>query len=355
MSKPENTVHSRLAGVLALSLAIGCSPRSGIPIDEAPEEIGSAICSFTERCGISTFIAVLSAFRPTDCARAFGAQQRDGIFPPLLAALDAGTVVYDAMAAQACVDEIRALACESIDFSRTDARTRTCGFVGLLSDGERCSLDQECSATSACHGPPETGTCSLASCQHIPQLGEPCTDSCGDEGALLCIDGTCAAPVPIGGVCSGGVRACVAHSSCSTTTAGESGVCQVLAPTPIVGEGASCTAEAQCDRGLVCVGASLEVAVCAQRRTDGTCRTTFWSTNDCGGFGETCVAGRCVPPPGEGEPCRISCQPDLACSGGFVADGVCERRSVIGEACTTSAGCFSGTCTRVCVAPGYCR
>ncbi|MGE0791637.1 MAG: hypothetical protein AB7S26_38535 [Sandaracinaceae bacterium] len=86
-----------------------------------------------------------------------------------------------------------------------------------------------------------------------------------------------------------------------------------------------------CDTSLSCPGAC-------------TPRAGLPCTGGCG-IDQDCdlATSRCVPAPGDGEPCRIACQPGLICDAGGPLDDLCQPIPNEGDPCTPNDGrCAAG-------------
>ncbi len=287
--------------------------------------------------------------------------------PTMLAAIDAGVVVWHADRAQACVDTIEALTCDetSIEYRHTyelaaaDVSPSACSglITGTLGDGAPCSFASECLS----------GECWLESAL-----------VCDDAG---CCRGTCvgdqpAAAQPNDGVCR--------YAPCLDGWCDDS-VCR-----PLLAEGAPCDAYADrfynqvCDYGLICSGGTcIATAGTGESCVDRPCHN---EGETCGMFQHICIpryplgtpctrddqcmspyvcdaTQRCVEPPPTtflpvGATCTLrgpACESPAFCdvdyrNGKF--EGVCIAPRGLGEPCDWDGQCASGHCNNlgVCIA-----
>lgn len=185
---------------LLLLFVVGCG---GVDIQEFQDEAIDARCEYLTRCGLFP--------SANDCRADFDATTAPST--SIVAAVDAGKVVYDEDLAEDCLEALREGSC-----SQTASLDPKCEdiFTGTIADGGMCAFDDEC----------VSGRCSV----------EDCT--------MACCPGTCmpARPTPkIGEMC---LFICEAGAYC-----GADSICHALQP-----KGAACDAPFACDDGLYCNG-----------------------------------------------------------------------------------------------------
>lgn len=282
--------------VAAVAIVIGCGDniQPSVELAELRAERTSAECERYVRCGLVADHATCVAYfrqRPIDS---------------LLAAIAAGIVSYDGVAARRCFDALAKLSC---DATTREVRIEPpeCGaiFVGTRTANEECALDEEC----------VSGECTTPTC--LPDM---------------CCPGVCAGAlteVALGDAC-GSDTVCSADAFC-----GDDGVCRSLA-----GVGQPCRNEAHCEFGLGCIGATeLQAGACRalphigescpyQRCAEiglrcngafvceafGLPGNTCTDDSNCSSF-SPCESSTCVATPGLGMPCTRTCGGESWCNG----------------------------------------
>jgi hypothetical protein len=295
----------RLVFAVALLAACGDDGGGSIPLDELDGEAYSAACSFYVHCGL---IDDLQTCRDLDLDIGF-------LDPSLRAAVEAGKVIYDGDKARECLSSLP-LSCDRNAFERSDNSACDEIFVGTLSAGAVCALDEEC-ISQDCNVPGCADACCQGTCvgdapPALPKVGESCatTFECADS---FCDSATriCTAYRALGEACTG-------NGDCAT------GGCINNVCTALPGAGEPCVSTAsgsQCQEiGYVCSSTS-----------------------------NTCVAYGL-----EGDPClnERECSPLYECN----ASQICTLRSTLGDACDPQGfGCIdSSYCdetTLMCTAP----
>jgi hypothetical protein len=315
-----------------------------IPFDQFGPRQAAALCAYAARCPDgSAFVSTLLHSTLVDCDA-----QLALVFAhdtPRSLAIARGTVVFDANAAGRCIAAIEGLPCGAL---RSGGVGPACEgiFTGTVADGARCTLSDECGATSYCLGAFNAPVCGR--CTHQAQIGEPCspTGFRNCPAASYCnASDACAAPIPLGGVCDSPSALCAPGLRCVMT----SGSAQVTCGTPpVAAAGQSCTYPATCQPGLVCAPDATGSPICRPPRSDGTCQPpTYGELGDCAA-GTVCDAStmRCAPYPSLGQSCILLCTGPARCIG-----GVCRSPGPVGMPCTTNADCIEGNCMTGTCAP----
>jgi hypothetical protein len=284
------TSFARLTVAVVTLAAASCGGDRGraVPVDDLEGDLLNAECEVLVICGSVPDRATCLASVRLNSAR----------FATLKTDVAAGTVVYDAQAAGACVDVFKNVAsCKQTEMgdiqSRIDA---TCGkvFIGSLPAGGGCFFDEECA---------DGGICG--------------SQTCSSDG---CCAGTCLArptPIPVGGDCSNPLlnQECAAGTVCAANAAG-GGTCK--APLPA---GARCGPYDRCALPYHCGG------------------TVDPVTNE----------GTCTAPPARGQSCDMSgdcddgrdyCDPNYVCTSRIALGGACSTP----EACVDYATCDGTMC-----------
>jgi hypothetical protein len=345
---------------------------TGIPIEDVPEALGTALCASIASC-YGSFSDII--YRGVDCVDNVSSDIRDGSLPIWQADIAAGTVVYHGDKVQACADAIAAQGCGL----RSERTPSICdeALEGQVAAGGACQGGVECAGPRYCAF---TGGVCPGVCTDLEASGAACQSDEACQDGLVCLvdaatgDGVCGALGGEGDTCSGDDR-CAAGASCvgadpATDTLGS---CTSWSNRFTEAEGAACDpAGGQlCSEGLSCVvdgfvpGSGVTFS-CSQPFASGAaCQVGF--PNACP-VGEYCdadlatgmVDGMCMKSPTAGEPCYDSpaggavpaCAPGLACN----PSGLCEGTSDLGGDCSTEDFCHSGVCTSgVCAAPDRCQ
>jgi hypothetical protein len=341
--------------VTGASLAAGCpsSNTGNLTRAEYDAQFVPALCDAVEACAGATVSQVFLA-AAGGCEAGFGAGWENAVVPAMDMAIARGTVTYDAAAARACLDALRANPC---GFNANGPAAIACQrvFVGSQPAGGPCSLNEECgveqfcSITTACPG----------TCQARRTSGQDCSEDRHCAAGLACQDGMCTAPPREG-------AGCTELGDCALGLLCASGQCRPVDDVLVGAEGTSCNLQMGplCRDGLSCVVDMVSVAgatfVCRMpAAAGGTCRLGI--PTQCP-VGFACVGtdpmradfeGTCEPVPStEDAPCDAlsGCAAGLRCD-----DGNCVRVRDNGEACETSSQCASGQCNGgTCVAPMLC-
>lgn len=236
-----------------------------------------------------------------------------------VAAVGAGRVRYDPVAALACFAAVRRQDC-TIGASAPECATV---FEGTVPDGEPCVVHHECSS-HRCAADPNPGCCRLGTCLPRAAAGAPCSSN------EICLDGL----------------------YCERDPGGGPDRCQ-----PLAGPGQDCSAQVECDPALQCDRGGSRTCIpprsagetCAANgpscdRLQGFCavdsgRCQPWhdvgqpcATNDQDRSGTcvryaACIDGRCVQLPGLGKPCQVRAGQGAsdACRAGSCIDGTCQE------------------------------
>ena len=370
--------------VLAPLLASGCGDETA-PVTEAPPPpiaakdflgaYASTLCDHALRC------AVVASYLGATCEA--GVRQSFGEDVP--AAIAAGHLAYDEVAAGACVAGLAATDC--LADQPSDATTSACltALSGKVAKGASCAGTFECQegvcpstssdqcptvcepvaskgeACSHLSGPTcdvrQGLRCSSGACVVPAAKGGACIDNDGCQSSLVCVENVCAPLRPTGGGCARD-SSCASGNFC-VAGGDEGGVCEAR-----LGEGGACGRDVedtsaafrhvQCLDGLVCKGGGLTddgksvAGACARPSDEGESCTVeaagfqIFGTGCRGGL--VCAAGKCARPPGAGSPCsqHFLCDADEAYCDPMTI--VCTAPRANGEACTIDPQCKGGHC-----------
>ncbi len=243
----------------------------------------------------------------------------------VLAAVHAGQIHVDVSQAQACIDGIDALNCQSPIVPDFTAAPGCSGLVtGTIPSGGTCIANAECAGSAM--------TCF----QTTAQSSTGCAGTCIAAGTMCISDTDCTG----GRVCSNG--------SCAT-------------PNPAAGaNGQACGQNESCQQGLTCLASGSSMTCGAPPTagqpcdvTDG-CAPGLWCDL-------TLPTPTCTAPAGRGEHCLLgdySCQTGMTCvPSPDLQSETCLPPAAPGEACTTLFQCggvyglyYCDDATKKCVA-----
>ena len=305
------------------------------------------VCHNFVGCEDETFISVVIQDE-ADCLEFVNdayAEQHGGI-ADMVAAVNGGTVIYDAEAAFECLVQQRALSCE--EFGKREPAICNSVFTGTIADDGACEINTECISNYCDSSQACPGTCVAALAEgQACQIDDECeksvrcvnnecqaytaalgsgvrceaddNDWCGD--GLYCHeqDETCAQRIASGETCDGNSDAeCVYGSLCVADAQGDPRCVEV---TVVETEGQAC---------------SVQDAILCALYTDLSCKIDDLAT----------LSGTCVPVPRLGETCfeaganmtLTQCDffDKLYCDvpADHQTDGVCAKLKVDGQPCT---------------------
>ena len=356
---------------LSVPFAIGCGggddddDDSPVPIEQLPAEIAGVFCADVLPCLGSLSGMFLNG---ADCEDEYTAQFTDQELARWQAAIDAGTLVYHADKARACLDAFAAAGC-TFGSSRMPAVCEE-ALEGTVAMGGDCNAGVECAGVAYC----KFDAACPGTCTALEAAGAACEDDDNCQDGLACMDGECAAPGEEGDSCGApdepdcqfDLRCAGADEQTAT-----SGTCQPIEDLLIGDDGDTCDllgGGPWCKDGLSCVLESIDIA---NQEVTFQCQPGVASGAACRtGFPDPCpdeemcdadpfsgqIDGTCISLPDDGEPCADvligeGCAPGLACVG-----ETCTQIARIGGACTVGNGCYSGTCDGdACAAPPLCE
>lgn len=281
--------------VFAIGLFAACGDEDGggpIPISELGEAFVNAYCNVYVTCGL---IDDISTCRQLDIDIEIDAS--------LIAAIEAGKVIYHPDKARTCLNGITG-SCDRLALNRSN-NTLACDetFEGTVAAGGQCAIDEECQSAScdvpACPDACCQGTCVGDAPPARPRLGESCAET------TACVD-----------------------SFCDATTL----TCAAYRP-----NGEACTSTNQC-----AAGACTNQICTALPKTGEACIPSQTTSNVCRDLGDTCSAtsNTCVAYGLTGDPCTAAtdCSPIYWCGAG----GTCQLRPRLGDACGSAQ--VGGSC-----------
>ncbi|MBU1239430.1 hypothetical protein KJ865_06950, partial [Myxococcota bacterium] len=177
-----------LISLLAFGLFWACDDDTAAPslaLEEVETSYVALMCEKFVGCQDNTMV---SLFLNTEaaCVDFFEAEYVDehGGIGDMIAAVNGGTVLYDAEAAYACLEQQGAQSCQ--EFGNADPVICQDVFTGTVDDGGACEINEEClsnycDTSEACPGVCAPAVADGASCD----MSDECM-----KGAK-CINGTC--------------------------------------------------------------------------------------------------------------------------------------------------------------------
>jgi hypothetical protein len=357
-------VHlGRLSVTLSLLVACGgndgfsAGPDGGVPLEDLPAAYATALCSAYQDC----YGDLLSIFRPgEECSKTATVQIEEEL-ATLPHAVESGRIAYDGVAAQACVDEIAAGGCTTLD-QRASA---TCQAVllGTAKEDEDCELNEDCVAGLYC----KLGTTCPGTCAPLEVAGRACSSGSHCQSGLKCGETQlCVAPAKAGAACKQGEPDCAAGFICLGDSAENNrpGECVAIADAFTGAEGDTCSFMQLCESGLSCEISSPALPLsgtCVKKKASGDgCHPSLpdaCPVDEYCKIGGNPFDGTCTARPAAGEDCAVGlggaglCAPYARCDG-----GTCRELANAGEGCSQNETCYSGRCEDgACVAGSGCE
>ena len=329
--------------------------RDPIPAEDIDVALHELMCEIVWNCPnrdtMELGIILHNRFESLDACRQvrpippFAYQAR---VPVLQAFIAHGTIQYDPDVAAECIDGMYDGFCDMTAPSRPEVCDQM--FAGTLTEGEACSIHEECQTglqcetTSECSGtcqPRAFTLCGGVECRDdeycesnacVPRKddGEACanTSECSEDSSC---DDSLGTATCVADFSREGGEACASTSACVPDYICVSNLCAKLS---FVGDGETCALTSSpprvCEPGLTC----------QDMGTDGL--------------------GTCAPPLTAGAPCESywQCEAELYCDAPSPGDPEqCLSRWANGSSCTSNQQCASYHCssaTNTCEPPPYC-
>ncbi|WAS95571.1 hypothetical protein [Nannocystis punicea] len=303
-------------------------------------EYEEALCAWATGC---------SVFQSRGQCRDALVWDTSGRFQYLLAALEADRVAFDAEAAEACLEQVSAQACDRdqldrvLFFAGPTAAPAVCAdvFVGKVRNYDPCLNSEECAGEAVCGFSPlgcDEGTCCAGACRVLagagPQIGEACTGSdCADDAFCARDPNTfvptvCTARREAGESCADDGGSCVAAAYCDF----DASICKARGQ-----EGDDCSSGwVECAEGLDCYADDDDRRTCRALPNEGeSCSNHNYRA--CARVDDYCDASsKCAKLPGPNEACAdYQCLPYAECrgeSGSLVCVALGSEGSDCGEA-----------------------
>lgn len=291
-----------------LPLGLACEDEAtdtSIPLEKFIAELRGATCERLVRCTYVPDLEACEATIPTD----------RGVVQAI-ASVMAGELTYDPAAGRTCVDAIRNYKCEG-DYFLPRSLRETCDpvFGNRKEEGAACfsgaeckGVDADCEKEAGCFDACCQGTCKLAG--GTAGLGVPCDNDTPCSPDLVCLQNEGGGDQ--GGGDPGGNRSCQQR----------------------VGPGAPCTDPFECVEGYGC---DVEgTGTCFKQADSGAQCNPLLAAPGCAAQADYCdeAQSKCVPLPGEGQPCVKNAFLTDACAlYAQCVDGVCVRLPAADEPC----------------------
>jgi len=293
----------------ALAWGAGCESKASSPdpiaLEDWPTRFEAVTCAWRVACSLDPSVPTCEASLQYPSRRSW---------LTLRAAIDRGTVLYDAEAAGACLRErFTGFGCSELEAmygEQPDACLRT--FTGTVPLGGTCFAEEECAGEAYC-SLVTTYPCVPAICVAAGQALVPLGGDCSVAGSqctpgAFCADGeTCTALLPAGSPCSSTLVCRFPKEVCYA------GICRVPPD-----EGEACDPIGS-DYGGPC------------RRIDDRCNDATGLCTRLPGPGESCASTKtCVP--------YAECDNDVCVAQADLGQS-CDLRSCIGELACTGGVC----------------
>jgi hypothetical protein len=354
--------------VVAVAMTCSCggssdsdgTPSSGPTIDEVPALLAQVYCDLMQTCMGPAFTVFMA---DQDCKTKVLPGIEDGTFAGMKAAIEKGTVKYDASKAQACIDAMKAEGC-AISTKRSPDICKQ-AIAGTVATGGDCTVSAECTGDDWCKGDTCPGKCAPREA-----AGVACRDDDACRDGMKCAIDQCAVPLAANATCTDSDQCDITTvcfgANASTST---SGTCRPASDVFKAKSGEACDlAKGQlCEAGLSCVidqvSANPTYKCTPVSAAGAACR--FGAPEPCP-TGQYCAGidlassppkldGTCTASPGDGQACAGAL--GSACETGAVCDDtkVCRKPQHIGGACVNNTACYSGICqSGTCIAGTSC-
>jgi hypothetical protein len=324
------------------------NPKGAPDPDTIRASLAAAICDALQACVGTAALPVLTARE--DCKSYYTTALTEDDLGGLDQAIASGSIAIDPDQLEACYHDTKALGCKV----QTDRLPTSCDMAiqGKRAAGESCRLNAECGSGQFC---PITAGCPRT-CQKAKATGDKCSRDDECQRGLLCMSGACGAPAADNAACGGIANTpCILGDSCAGGTDTMPGSCSRDATIQVGDVNASCNPSTGpwCRDGLSCAydgaagfkcvapankGAMCRMALPSQCPNDSYCNAA-----------DPISMGTCTALPGDGQPCTAAnaCAPGHLCIvANASAAGVCHRWLKLGDACTDSNLCRSGSCVQ---------
>ncbi|MBU1243025.1 hypothetical protein KKD52_06040, partial [Myxococcota bacterium] len=325
-----------------------------LALADVESEYYNLFCEQIETCGVNPYFDLVINDRQ-GCLDFLETQLgNEAGLADMIAAVNEGTIVYDAEKGYACIEAMKALACDEFGDLEPEACNGT--FTGTIDDNGECFLNEEC-VSGYCN----TETACPGTCEPAVATGDACDSSDQCITGAKCILGECAvfsAPVTAGNPCDSNEDWCATGLYCNPDT----NVCAAR-----IAQDQDCdnVSDQECVSGTMCFGIGDAQKTCTEltivETADAAC--DYNAGIMCAAYNDlTCaiddfqaLTGTCQTFKQLNEVCFDSTNlvmtgcdmfGDLYCdmSGGYQADGTCKAKLAGGDACTDSEACLSGFC-----------
>jgi hypothetical protein len=331
----------RLALVVVVAGSVACGGSGGdIPVHSLSGALQTTYCEVLVRCGLVDTMDICVSLNLDFTIDA-----------DLLAAVDAGKVIYHADKARECVDSLFGSSCSRTSlFDNRGGGSQACDdtFQGTVGDAGACALNEECISQQCTIPTCAPNTCCQGMCVGAtPPSRMPVGSACGSSSD--CLDSycdlatsTCTTYLAMGATC-------MSTSQCDSALVCTMGTCQVPP-----GTGSPCTNPAACNNiGDTCSTTSM---TCVAVGLMGDPCTT---ASDCSGIYACDATSHCVLGPQTGEACSNATAGQRCIDHSYcdTTTNLCTTPKADGQPCTASGECRGGTCDQtnnLCATPPIC-
>jgi hypothetical protein len=321
-----------------------------LALGDLPRALAEAQCGLYQKCLGDLYAIFLGA---EDCVTVTERRVENGELAQLEAAVSAGEVKYDGLAARACLDEIAARSCDALLERETEACDKA--VEGNVAAGGECDFDFQCQGQAFCK---ITGSACPGACTNRQPAGSSCTDDDHCADGLVCSEQTSACTAPAGETeaCEGAsAPPCAPGLLCigEDETAGTPGSCKTASSVfvaavgeacsfqtgPLCVSSAACTIDDLATLSGTCAAKAASGAACKRASIPAQCPDDQY----CEGSGAN-PDGICTALPGDGQPCVEVLGEQRCAAYARCENGTCRNMQTNGGACATGAVCYSGVC-----------
>ena len=281
----------------------GSGSNECLPLSDLKTAQLAAACEYAVRCGEDPDVATCEASLLLWSDH-------------VVAGVNEGKIVYNGVAAAACMEEIRSLSCKLSEQPTSYLLACAKAFRGTLTGDATCDVGEECESAICMPTSSKTGTCGGTCAPNRVPVGGDCSGAaaiCADSAA--CIQSKCAPAVPLGQPCDrlGNVTgSCLYPLICASSSGIAGWIC-----TNRAAEGEACNGPATCDSEMDYCDPVSNTCV-AKIAVGSPCPSDLGCVDYAACVGNTCVARRIA-----GEACDAS-DPRLPCLGSLVCtNGTC--------------------------------
>jgi hypothetical protein len=363
--RKDDNVGSGGAGAGGASSSAGqvgsaAGAAGAIPIDALAKPWATAVCQYLARC----FPFDAFAHVPGGCLALEQPRFEYGSIPRLKAEIASGKLSYQPDKIGACLNDFVSAPCGSSDSQFASCLAAIDGTVAI---GGACTSELQCAGDAHC----DVSASCPSVCEAPLDLAATCSSNQDCRAGLSCAFGTsaCTAFAKKGEACRGATLGeCGSGLVCVGASGDVAGSCQAIRKVQL-GEPCDITSATICADGLACVIVGRAANDAAQQ----ICVAPTSSRGPCSiGEQDSCprdeycpltavdlingvYTATCRPIAKEGETC-VAGTAACGATGACRSDSHCIELRKIGEACQADSECYSDTCIGgVCLVDPGCR